>query len=104
MKPDNILIDCKGHIKLSDFGLCKHMEIQPQINFGHKNSSETQTEFLTQLAPPTTSSKYKRNRQVFLIFMKIIQSHNAKLIKIVSVFYGGNSRLHCSRGFPTKRV
>ncbi len=28
LKPDNLIIGRDGHIKLSDFGLCKHVEIQ----------------------------------------------------------------------------
>ena len=30
LKPDNLIIGKDGHVKLSDFGLCKHVEIRPK--------------------------------------------------------------------------
>jgi serine/threonine kinase 38 len=37
LKPDNLLIGKDGHVKLSDFGLCKHVEIKPKTNNVYEN-------------------------------------------------------------------
>ena len=54
IKPDNVLIDRTGHVKLSDFGLCKHSQGE---GHGVKKINEEELRKLS-----ARGSEYKRSR------------------------------------------
>ena len=63
LKPDNILLDKNGHVKLTHIGLCKHAEMRPQ-KMTEMKASEFSHNFNQLKSVLDKKLGYKRSRQL----------------------------------------
>jgi len=74
IKPDNLILDKNGHLKLSDFGLCKTLDdkystilLENEDFNGQESTSETEYNFVSPwLMPKEQLQAWKRNRRALV--------------------------------------
>lgn len=62
IKPDNLLLDAKGHIKLSDFGLCTGLKKSHRTEFYRDLSQAKSSDFSAALFSPSSATSSAHHR------------------------------------------
>jgi len=73
IKPDNILLDARGHVKLSDFGLCTGLKKSHRTDFYSDLSNVSPTDFTSEGSPADSKRKLEswRGRRRALAFSTV---------------------------------
>lgn len=96
IKPDNLLLDSRGHVKLSDFGLCTGLQKSHRTDYYRGLEHVTAEDFtFSRVDSRRRAETWRSKRRFFLFFFLTLISCD---VQGSCLLYRGHSGLHRPRG------
>ena len=102
IKPDNLLLDSKGHVKLSDFGLCTGLQKSHRTDYYRGLEHVTAEDFTFSRVDSRRRAETWRSKRRYTYFFP--HPHLIHDVQGPGLLDGGHPRLHRPRGVPTDRL
>ena len=102
IKPDNLLLDSKGHVKLSDFGLCTGLQKSHRTDYYRGLEHVTAEDFTFSRVDSRRRAETWRSKRRYTYFFP--HPHLIHDVQGLGLLDGGHPRLHRPRGVPTDRL
>ncbi|KAJ1356610.1 Serine/threonine-protein kinase sax-1 [Parelaphostrongylus tenuis] len=75
VKPDNLLLDARGHVKLSDFGLCTGLKKIHRTEHYRNWPSQLPPDFVSKpVESKRKAETWKKNRRAYVSFILLLSS------------------------------
>jgi serine/threonine kinase 38 len=108
IKPDNLLLDARGHLKLSDFGLCTGLKKSHRTDFYRDLSQAKPSDFIGTCASPMDSKRraesWKRNRRALAYSTVGTPGKEGKGWRGIASDVTVSFRLHRTGSVPANRL
>ena len=104
IKPDNLLLDSRGHVKLSDFGLCTGLQKSHRTDYYRGLEHVTAEDFTFSRVDSRRRAETWRSKRRFFIRSFFSSSPSSCDVQGSCLLHSGHPGLHRPRGVSANRL